>query len=126
MCCSCCSNSVVITVIQVQAFLKKHGFAGVGMARNGWLFSFTYPLHRAVEQNDPGMVSALLKSSAEAHVRNSEGKTPRQLAKSLSFMGSHEEVLKVLKRDRTPAPGVLRRRRLAAAAAAAKAVGQQK
>jgi len=105
---------------KVLAFLKKNGFADVSAPKNGWLFSFTYPLHRAVEQNDAAMVSALLKFNAEAHVRDSQGKTPRQLAKSQNFMGSHAEVLKVLKRDRKPGPGSARKARLAAAAAAAK------
>jgi hypothetical protein len=84
---------------KVDAFLKKHRFKTVN-ERKGWLFSYTYPLHVAVELNDVDMARTLVKSKARKKQRDSLGHTAKQTALYLNKFGSHDEMLRVLHRPK--------------------------
>jgi len=81
---------------RVRAFLNMHGFRGVCSKRKG-LISFCYPIHVAVNNNDAGMVRALLKAGADAQQKDSAGRTAYQLAMSKDDgLGSHRDILAAL------------------------------
>jgi len=84
---------------KVDAFLKKHRFKTVN-ERKGWLFSYTYPLHVAVELNDVDMARTLVKSKARKKQRDSMGRTAKQTALYLNRFGSHDEMLRLLHRPK--------------------------
>eukprot|EP00401_Gymnodinium_catenatum_P008314 CAMPEP_0117481596 /NCGR_PEP_ID=MMETSP0784-20121206/12981_1 /TAXON_ID=39447 /ORGANISM="" /LENGTH=294 /DNA_ID=CAMNT_0005276057 /DNA_START=65 /DNA_END=947 /DNA_ORIENTATION=- len=99
---------------KVGAFLKANGFTGVNSA-NGWLFSYSYPLHVAVEKKDAEMVCLLIESKADKKLKDSKGRTPRRLARHRNLYGSHRAVLQALGRSSR------KKRAIAAAAASAAA-----
>merc|ERR1712070_932678 len=80
---------------KVDAFLKKHGFAGVNKSK-GWLLTFSYPLHVAVEENNLEMVQLLLKSRANRNFRDAHGRTARALARKLNKNMSHMPIIRAL------------------------------
>jgi hypothetical protein len=82
--------------VRVTAFLEAHGFADVLSKRKRFM-SYSYPLHKAVEENNPEMVSLLLRAGAEKSQKNSSGQTPEVMAQKRDKKGSHEQVLAVLK-----------------------------
>jgi len=90
---------------KVAAFLKAHKFTGVN-TRRGWYFSYDYPLHCAARHADLEMVRLLLKSKAVRKQRDSDGRTPRQVAKRENYHGSHVPVIKALtgRRRKKPVP----------------------
>eukprot|EP00444_Apocalathium_aciculiferum_P006587 CAMPEP_0183388014 /NCGR_PEP_ID=MMETSP0370-20130417/3757_1 /TAXON_ID=268820 /ORGANISM="Peridinium aciculiferum, Strain PAER-2" /LENGTH=248 /DNA_ID=CAMNT_0025566831 /DNA_START=67 /DNA_END=814 /DNA_ORIENTATION=- len=67
---------------KVDVFLKAKGFKNMSMPRTS-CFSATYPLHGAVQENNAGLVYALLLSGADKNVKNSAGKTPLEAAEKL-------------------------------------------
>lgn len=77
---------------EVQAFLRKHGFAGIRAGRRRMMRT-SYPLHTAVTEKDARMVALLLRAGADASQKNSSGATPAQLAQKSNKHGSHEEML---------------------------------
>lgn len=81
---------------KVSAFLKVNGFSGVSSKRKR-LFSVSYPLHLAVEENSAEMVHLLLQAGADPQQRNSQGQTPEALALKRNRNGSSEEVLALLR-----------------------------
>lgn len=89
--------------VKVDAFLKLHGFKSVN-ERKGWLFSYTYPLHLAVELNDVDMARTLIKSKARKKQRDASGRTPKQIALDQNRFGSHDEILRVLHRPKRQVP----------------------
>jgi len=84
---------------KVAAFLKREGFPKDVNGRKGW-WSFTFPLHSAARQGDVEMVRLLLESHAVRRQRDSQGRTARQVAKEVDFVGSHAEVIRILTRQR--------------------------
>jgi len=88
---------------KIAAYLKKHGFSGP-KAKRKKLFTFWYPLHVAVEENNPEMVQLLLRAGADRGQRNSHGLTPCASAMKKNKNCSHEEVLQLL---RVGGPAVL-------------------
>jgi len=81
---------------KIAAYLKKHGFSSP-KAKRKKLFAFCYPLHAAVEENNPEMVQLLLRAGADRGQCNSHGLTPGALAMKRNKNSSHEEVLQLLR-----------------------------
>lgn len=81
---------------KLAAYLKKHGFNGPKTKRKK-LFAFWYPLHVAVEENNPEMVQLLLRAGADRGQRNSHGMTPFASAMKRNKNSSHEAVLQLLR-----------------------------
>jgi len=79
----------------VDAFLKANKFKGVGIPKKSML-STTYALHCAVEKVDVHMVEDLIKEGADAQQKNSNGRTPAQLAQKKNKNGSHTVILQIL------------------------------
>merc|ERR1712211_121044 len=84
-----------------DAFLKKHGFAGVNLSK-GFFLSYTYPLHTAVEKRDSEMVQLLLRAKADRNLRDAHGRTPRVLAKKLNKNRLHMSIIRALTFQRRP------------------------
>ncbi len=63
-------------------FLIDNG-ADIDTFSEGWFYET--PLHLAVYKNATDMVSLLVKNGANTEVKNSEGKTPKELAIQLGF-----------------------------------------
>jgi len=80
---------------KVDVFLKAKGFKTMSMPRTS-CFTASYPLHVAVQENNAGLVSALLLSGADKKVKNSTGKTPLEAAEKLNKKGSHAAVMAAL------------------------------
>jgi len=80
---------------KVDLFLKAKGFKTMSMPRTS-CFTASYPLHVAVQENNAGLVSALLLSGADKKVKNSTGKTPLEAAEKLNKKGSHAAVMSAL------------------------------
>mmetsp|Transcript_13168 Transcript_13168/g.35419 ORF Transcript_13168/g.35419 Transcript_13168/m.35419 type:complete len:232 (-) Transcript_13168:304-999(-) len=80
---------------KVDVFLKAKGFKTMSMPRTS-CFTASYPLHVAVQENNAGLVSALLLSGADKKVKNSTGKTPLEAAEKLNKKGSHAAVMVAL------------------------------
>jgi len=80
---------------KVDLFLKAKGFKTMSMPRTS-CFTASYPLHVAVQENNAGLVSALLLSGADKKVKNSTGKTPLEAAEKLNKKGSHAAVMVAL------------------------------
>mmetsp|Transcript_15650 Transcript_15650/g.35602 ORF Transcript_15650/g.35602 Transcript_15650/m.35602 type:complete len:490 (-) Transcript_15650:168-1637(-) len=86
---------------KAKAFLAAEGYRHVRAAHK-WSPVATYPLHRAVQCNDPQMVRLLLWMGADVKQSNTFGQTPLSLAKWLNRRDSHAEVvaaLQVVSRD---------------------------
>jgi len=81
---------------KVQKFLKDKGFSGVNEKKTS-LMSHKYALHAAVENKDTEILVALLRCKADPSLQNSSKKSPEQLASSVNRIGSHDQVLKVLR-----------------------------
>eukprot|EP00747_Dinoflagellata_sp_TGD_P215604 gnl/TRDRNA2_/TRDRNA2_88283_c0_seq1.p1 gnl/TRDRNA2_/TRDRNA2_88283_c0~~gnl/TRDRNA2_/TRDRNA2_88283_c0_seq1.p1 ORF type:complete len:256 (+),score=76.84 gnl/TRDRNA2_/TRDRNA2_88283_c0_seq1:84-851(+) len=80
---------------KIQSFLKANGFAGVDAKKKSML-STSYPLHKAVKENDAEMVQLLIDAGANPAQKNSSGQTPRALAEKCNKKGSHDTVLSTL------------------------------
>eukprot|EP00439_Symbiodinium_sp_Y106_P070438 s1926_g12.t1 len=80
---------------KAKAFLAAEGYRHVRAAHK-WSPVASYPLHRAVQCNDPEMVRLLLWMGADATKCNTFGQTPMGLAKWLNRRESHAEVVAVL------------------------------
>lgn len=84
---------------KLKEFLATRKYAGVNDRRKSMLKS-KYPLHSAVKDNDPDLVRILLQAGADPSLRNSKGKTPRQLAEYYQGKhGAHATVLHTLPFD---------------------------
>mmetsp|Transcript_17705 Transcript_17705/g.42057 ORF Transcript_17705/g.42057 Transcript_17705/m.42057 type:complete len:474 (+) Transcript_17705:87-1508(+) len=82
---------------RVRAFLAAEGYRHVRAARKKWSPIATYPLHRAVQCNDPEVVRLLLWMGANPASSNAFGQTPARLAKWLNRRDSHAEIIEALK-----------------------------
>lgn len=82
----------------VNDFLKANGFKGIALPRKAFCGGSLYPLHAAVEENQPEIVKALLLCRADQGLKNSAKKTPLELAEKCNKTGSHEMVLTTLRR----------------------------
>lgn len=80
---------------KVSCFLKSNGFRGIKEARHRRL-NRSFPLHVAVQKNDPEMVQLLLLGGADPAQKDSSGKTPQQLAQRFNIGDSHGKVLAML------------------------------
>ncbi|CAK0847871.1 unnamed protein product [Prorocentrum cordatum] len=85
--------------VRLFAFLAASGALGVGerTSRRGRP-GFCYPLHLAVEANDPGAVAALLWGGADRRLVDSDGLTALDLAREVDDRGSHAAVIAALLR----------------------------
>mmetsp|Transcript_98511 Transcript_98511/g.195406 ORF Transcript_98511/g.195406 Transcript_98511/m.195406 type:complete len:242 (+) Transcript_98511:63-788(+) len=82
-------------------FYKQYRFTDVNEpARQAgchvWSKPTTYPLHRAAELDEAGIVQMLLKEGANPRLKDSSGKTALQVARKKSKNGSHNDVLRLL------------------------------
>jgi len=80
---------------KVGSFLKANGFRDVNEKQRKWL-TYRFPLHVAVEHNDPEMVKLLLHAGADRTLVNSSGRTPHEVARRSNKHGSHKQVLNAL------------------------------
>jgi len=82
---------------RVDSFLAANGFAGL-QARRRKHFRSCYPLHVAVQQNDPELVRLLLARQADPTQRDSSRRSPLELARQLNDprSGSHGSVVSLL------------------------------
>lgn len=80
---------------KAKAFLAAEGYRHVRAAHK-WCPVATYPLHRAVQCNDPSMVRLLLWMGADPAKSNTFGQSPLGLAKWLNRRDSHSEVIEAL------------------------------
>jgi hypothetical protein len=67
---------------RVKAFLAEYGHRHVRAKTTRWSLSNSYPLHRAVCQNDAEMVELLLQVGADPAKKNFLGSTPLDYARS--------------------------------------------
>mmetsp|Transcript_54949 Transcript_54949/g.154141 ORF Transcript_54949/g.154141 Transcript_54949/m.154141 type:complete len:203 (-) Transcript_54949:72-680(-) len=85
---------------RLRCFLATSGFTGVNAPRKtgltGLSRGLTYPLHAAVRANNADAVAALLWAGADRSKRDSHGRSPAELARSLTRGDSHTKVLEVL------------------------------
>lgn len=87
---------------KLRYFLAPSGFRGVNSRKSTGTVamlsrSFTYPLHAAVRAGDAEAVSALLWAGAERTTRDSQKRTPLQLALKLNRRGAaHASVIELL------------------------------
>merc|ERR1712079_71866 len=79
----------------VAAFLKEHGYSGVGTPKRT-LLKTKYPIHTAAKTGDPKIVAALLEEGADPAQKNSAGHTAAQVAQQKNKKGSHANVLRTL------------------------------
>merc|ERR1739848_794460 len=88
----------------LKKFLNKHGFQDVNAKKNLGMFGrYTFPLHMAVDENDPEMVKILLDNKADARKMSKNKKTALQKAEKLNLQGSHDKVIIQLKNHKTQA-----------------------
>lgn len=80
---------------KAKAFLAAEGYRHVRAAHK-WCPVATYPLHRAVQCNDPAMVRLLLWMGADPAKSNTFGQSPLGLAKWMNRRDSHAEVIEAL------------------------------
>jgi len=80
---------------KAKAFLAAEGYRHVRAAHK-WCPVATYPLHRAVQCNNPSMVRLLLWMGADPAKSNTFGQSPLGLAKWLNRRDSHAEVIEAL------------------------------
>lgn len=80
---------------KVLGFLLRNGYDNVNSKKRRLLKS-SYPLHRAVKKNDPGMIRMLLEWGADFTQADSSRRTPHEYAQRRNHRGSHEEVLSIL------------------------------
>jgi hypothetical protein len=80
----------------VDAFLAKNGFDGVNAKRHRALRPSICPLHLAAEKGDTQLISALLKAGADKTQKDSQGRTPEDIARKKNRRGSHDEALAAL------------------------------
>merc|ERR1712079_406840 len=79
----------------VTAFLKEHGYSGVGVPKRTMLKT-KYPIHTAAKTGDSKIVAALLEEGADPAQKNSAGQTAAQVAQHKNKKGSHANVLRAL------------------------------
>jgi len=79
----------------VSSFLEKHGCSHVNAKKRRFLRS-TYPLHLAVQEGNPRLVTAILARGAKKEQKNSVGMTAEDVAKKSNKDGSHRQVLEAL------------------------------
>lgn len=79
----------------VSSFLEKHGCSHVNAKKRRFLRS-TYPLHLAVQEGNPRLVTAILARGAKKEQKNSLGMTAEDVAKKSDKDGSHRQVLEAL------------------------------
>lgn len=79
----------------VSSFLEKHGCSHVNAKKRRFLRS-TYPLHLAVQEGNPRLVTAILARGAKKEQKNSLGMTAEDVAKKSNKDGSHRQVLEAL------------------------------
>jgi len=80
---------------KVLRFLLSNGYDNVNSKKRRLLKS-SYPLHRAVKKNDPGMIRMLLEWGADSTQVDSSKRTPHEYAQRRDHRGSHDEVLSIL------------------------------
>uniref|UniRef100_A0A7S2IZQ2 Uncharacterized protein n=1 Tax=Alexandrium andersonii TaxID=327968 RepID=A0A7S2IZQ2_9DINO len=84
---------------EVLTMITEAGFTGINEPRTKRSFfrtTFTYPLHAAVEANNPEAVRLLLQSRANPSVEDSKKRTPLQLAQQLNKQDSHADCVTAL------------------------------
>lgn len=69
-------------------FYTKHGFRDVNTS-NGF-FSYVYPLHAAVQDNDGFMLELLIRLRADPESQDSKGRTCMDLAQQLGSCMAHQ------------------------------------
>jgi len=91
---------------QLTQWLRSHGVFNVNSEKKGMLRT-SYPLHVAVEENDPNMIRLLIIAGAHTKRTDSSGRTALQLAERRNKKGSHDQVIEILKNAHTlrPKPG---------------------
>jgi len=67
-----------------RVWIAREGFKDVNQKRKKFFFSFTYPLHVAVAENNAPVVRRLVEAGADKKKKNSSGLTPEQLARKMS------------------------------------------
>merc|ERR1712205_146426 len=67
---------------RVLAWCKNHGYSDISSAKKTWRGVVKYPLHSAVKHDNTEMVALLLLCGAGKDVRDSKGRTPKDLAKN--------------------------------------------
>mmetsp|Transcript_14118 Transcript_14118/g.33646 ORF Transcript_14118/g.33646 Transcript_14118/m.33646 type:complete len:202 (+) Transcript_14118:83-688(+) len=80
---------------EVMAWLKKQGFTAVNAPKKSF-FSSTYALHKAAEAGNVKMVGGLLEQGANPALKNSSGKTAKEVVMQKKKADSHKEVLALL------------------------------
>merc|ERR1711879_242868 len=77
---------------EALAWCRSHGFEDVNSPKTTKLGIRKYPLHTAVKHEEFDMVKLLLECGADKHLKNSWGKTPKDLADDVSGLGAEREV----------------------------------
>jgi len=81
---------------KVDTWLKTNGFADVKAKKKSMMSGVKYPLHKAVENKDAEMISALIKCGADTSAQNSKKQTALQLADKNNKAGSLDSVIAAL------------------------------
>jgi len=81
---------------KVDSWLKTNGFTDVKAKKKSMMSGSKYPLHKAVENKDAEMITALIKCGADTSAQNSKKQTALQLADKNNKAGSLDGVIAAL------------------------------
>merc|ERR1712066_112754 len=83
----------------VDDFLKAHGFKHLSLPKRAICGAPLSAIHMAVEKNNPALVQAMVRCGADLHQKGPSKKTPLEFAEQCNRGGSHDEVLKALRKE---------------------------
>jgi len=67
-----------------RIWMERQGFKDVNEKRKTLFFSFTYPLHVAVQENNADIVRMLVAAGADKNKKDWNGLTPEKVARNMS------------------------------------------
>jgi membrane protein involved in colicin uptake len=83
----------------VDDFLKAHGFKQLSLPKKAICGAPLSAIHMAVEKNNPDLVRAMVCCGADLNQKGPSKKNPLEFAEQCNRDGSHDEVIKALRRE---------------------------
>merc|ERR1712157_298720 len=83
----------------VDDFLKANGFKQLSLPKKAICGAPMHAIHMAVEKNNPDLVRAMVKCGADLEQKGPSKKNPLEFAEQCNRGGSHDEVIKALRRE---------------------------
>ena len=94
------ATSLAVTK-KINSFLQQNGYGNDVNGQRKVLFKTHHPLHDAVNLGDADVVVGLLAFGADPSLRNSDGKTPLEIAQKKNKNGSLKSICEALEAAET-------------------------